>query len=206
MVPCFKTYFNTPSNWDALNGDAGATTSATSEFRYLSLIYVMFAKKQHPDIYAKILASEETKKTYTSIVRYAEQVSKDWEVAMKGVGRDTKTDFGWDNYWLFYNEIHKQEYQDVEKLLLIAPVNIAGRLPDSHSDLAWMRGKQVSMAVYDLRGNQIHSLTLGDGARELQNAWTDLSREFNPQNHVLRISNGKQVVSRRLDAFPQELR
>lgn len=65
-----------------------------------------------------------------------------------------------------------------------------------------MLGQDGSAAIYNLQGALVQSKASHGDAAGYRNMLTDWSRRFNPENHVLRISNGKDVLTQKLDAFP----
>jgi hypothetical protein len=125
MAPCFKANFNTAKDWGDFTNDNTTAVWSNSEFRYFCLRYILCAQKKHAAIYNQIMASKDIRECYTDLVRFAELAMKEWMAALQAQKLDTKTKNGFDEYWKYWNEIQKPEYQDLEKNLLTAPLTLA---------------------------------------------------------------------------------
>lgn len=130
MSACFKAHFNTTKDWDDLGNDMTTSVWSNAEFRYFCLRYLMRAKTDHADVYAKITASPEMRQAYTHLVNFAEKTMAEWIAVLEAQKMDVKTRNGFDWHWKFWNEIQKAEYKEIEKVMLIPSTAIrplAGR-------------------------------------------------------------------------------
>ena len=125
MSACFKDHFNSKKEWDALGNDGTTSVWSNQEFRYFCLRYVLRARAKHPEVYAKIIADAKLREFYTRLTASASATVAAWKVVLDGKGMDTKTGNGFDWHWKFVDELAKQEYVDLEKILLTASVAIA---------------------------------------------------------------------------------
>jgi hypothetical protein len=100
---------------------------STTQFRYFLLRYTLWAKKKYPDVYTKITTNQGLRECYTHLVRYAEQTAQEWIDVLRAQNINTTTSHGFDWYWKFQGEIQKQEYKELEKILLVTSVAIAPR-------------------------------------------------------------------------------
>ena len=196
MMPCFKANFNTETNINALAGDVHFTTTAVVEFRYFCLRYMLYAKKAYPTDYANLLGNKDTKAIYAALAAYSQKTADEWKAVTEAMNRDTKDSYGWKEHWMFQTELKKQEYKDMEALLLNGVVAIAPSLPLPSAGLAPFYGTKVTVGVYSMRGESMHTATLrAMDARAYQGLWMDLSLRYGGDGHVLRISNGKDIIT-----------
>jgi hypothetical protein len=163
MSACFKAHFNSSKDWDDLGNDMTPSVWSNAEFRYFCLRYLIRAKTDHADVYAKITTSPEMRQLYTHLVAFAEKTMAEWIAVLEVQKMDTRTRNGFDWHWKFWNEIQKAEYKEIEKVMLIPSTAIrplAGRaglampaFPEGRVDIlgrsmrtgAPMRGNHVSI-------------------------------------------------------------
>ncbi len=201
MAPCIKAHFDTKDNWFDFVNDEYFVTPDEIEFRYFALRYIMYAKKKYPDIYTKILASKETKAIYTALVQYSDLAHKEWEAAMLAQKLDTKTENGWSDYWLFYNELQKQEYKDLEKLLIDPVQIIAQKSFGRYANPSWIFEPGVNVAFYRLGGQMIYTTKLDPKSGGYRKLWMDWQEQKNPGSYVLSIRNGHNTLSLQMNAL-----
>ncbi len=201
MSACFKAHFNSAKNWTDYVFDGYWSTAAVTEFRYFVLRYVLYAKKKYPDIYTKILASKETKTIYTAMVKYSEQNLSDWKALMKSQNQDTLTTHGWAEYWLFYNEIQKPEYKDLEKLLLDGVLSIAHHSASVPANPSWIFGPNVQAALFQIGGQQVYATKLDTRSGGYRKLWLDWRQKNYPNTFVLRISHGQDALTLQRNAL-----
>ena len=156
MAPCFKANFNSKADWDALANDVTTSVWSNAEFRYFALRYLMRAKQSHAGVYAQMTTSKELRECYTQLVQFAEQTMAEWIGVLTAQGMDTLTENGFDEHWKYWKEIQKQEYKDLEKIMLTAPVGVAQRIAarraiDFHAAPA---------GLFDLRGRRVSPRSL----------------------------------------------
>lgn len=203
FATCIKANFDQPKNWGVLALDAQPSVEASQQFRYFTLRYILHAKKNYPDIYEKTLTSQQTREAYSAIVQFHAQTILEWKAVLAANKMDTLNDNGFDVYRKFRTELEKQEYVDLEKLLIIPVVAIAPKLPDSRATLAPFFNSDVSVAILNMQGKVFLSTQLNAGdARSFRSLWREASGRFGDEGLVIRLSNGKVVLTERFGAFP----
>jgi len=139
MYQCFKKEFNTKENWPKYCLSGSASIEASTEFRYFILKYILYAKEKYKTEYDKIIADQEIRQVYTRLTRYHERTAAEYlaivdsiNITLQSMGASplSEAQYGIDWYKKFKNELQKQVYLDLEKILL-NDVNAIG--PDVHA-------------------------------------------------------------------------
>jgi hypothetical protein len=86
-------------------------------------------------------------------VQFAEQTLAEWIAILKERNLDTLTRNGFDWHWKYWNEIQKQEYKDLEKILILpsTPIVRHDRNPRAPG---WAADAGMSV-IFDLRGRSL---------------------------------------------------
>lgn len=196
FAACIKANFDAPKNWGTLALDAQPSVEASQQFRYFVLRYALYAKKNYPDIYQKILASQETREAYTAILQFHAQNIKEWAAVLGAQKMDTAKGNGFDVYRKFLAELEKPEYTEMEKLLLVTPSGIVSRFPDSRQGLARFHRADVSVGIFDFRGRTLRTLVLNalDDA-PFRQLGRDVQRRYGRENPIIRLSLGRDALT-----------
>jgi hypothetical protein len=162
MAECFRNHFNTTQNWSELTNDVTTSVWSNAEFRYFILRYVITARNKHPDVYSKIATGQEIRQCYTYLVQFAEQTMAEWIAILKSRNLDTLTRNGFDWHWKYWNEIQKQEYKDLEKILILPSTPIV-RHDRNPSTPGWVADAGMGV-LFDLRGRAVRRAKAVPGA------------------------------------------
>lgn len=195
MGACLKANFDKSEHWKSLASEASSAVEGSPEFRYFILKYIMYAKKKHADIYDKIIADKELKEVYTILRRYHEKTMTEYVALLKTQNMDTEKGNGFDWYKKFSAELEKQEYKDLEKLLLVDISNINYQ----KQKMAIVTGSglffdaPVSVDVYSLLGRRLQTLSLD---RFDDHAFTTLrsgmERKFGCTHYIVTIQGANR--------------
>lgn len=205
MGACLKANFNKAEHWNSLANEASSAVEGSPEFRYFILRYILYAKKAYKDIYDKIIASREIREVYTILKQFHEQTMKEYIALLTSQNMDTQSGNGFSWYKKFNAELEKQEYKDLENLLLttITAVDKSPDIAKAQKSLTIVYNSTISVALYNMQGKTIFSGMLNaKDASAYRILWHEVYQRFGTECYIIRLNAGKDVITQKMGVFP----